>query len=294
MCSAGTNHIWNLPIYAETSIPITTSAGVPAPMIAEWAVMDILVASHKYNTLRDWQLQHDAGGNKGLFNTVSSTIGKRIGILGYGAIGRQVAKVTKAMGMEVIAYTATLRDTVESKQYKGFCIPDTGDPSGEIPTQWHAGTDKKSLHDFLNTELDYLLISLPLTKSSEALLGKAEFMILAKKNAFIINVSRGEILVQEDLIEALTIYENGASSTLGQKRLGLSGAALDVTVPEPLPKDHPLWSAPNCIITPHICGISREYGSLAFQVLENNLQRLARGLKLLNQVNRETGYTSSH
>ena len=68
-----------------------------------------------------------------LSNSVSSTIGKRIGILGYGSIGRQVAKVTKIMGMEIVVYTATSRDTLDSKHHQGFCAPDTGDPNGEDP-----------------------------------------------------------------------------------------------------------------------------------------------------------------
>ena len=265
-------------------------------MIAEWVVMNILVASHKYNTLRNWQLKQawdDLGGGKGLFNTVSSSIGKRLGILGYGAIGRQVAKATKAMGMEIVAYTATSRNMPDSKHYDGFCVRNTGDPTGQIPTQWYSGTDKQSLHDFLSQGLDYLLISLPLTESTNALLGKAEFAILAQKNTFVINISRGEVIVQEDLIEALKAYENDPPSAPGQSRQGLSGAALDVTVPEPLPKGHPLWDAPNTIITPHICGISREYGALGFEVLEMNLQRMMEGKKLLNQVNRKTGYASA-
>ena len=288
--------MWNLPIYTETNIPITTSAGVSAPMIAEWVVMNILVAPHQYDTMRDWQLKHAWGKSDGfsaLFNTVSSTIGKRIGILGHGAIGCQVAKVTKAMGMEIVVYTATSRDTPESKHYQGFCAPGTGDPNGEIPSQWYGGTDRGSLHDFLNQGLDYLLVNLPLTKNTHGLLGMDEFAILDKRNTFVINISRGEILVQEDLVEALKVYENNAPSAPGQSRQGLSGAALDVTVPEPLPKDLPLWDAPNCIITPHICGISREYGTLAFEILEINLQRIAEGKLPLNLVNRETGYTSA-
>ena len=99
--------------------------------------------------------------------------------------------------------------------------------------------------------------------------------------------------MQDDLIEALKAYENNEPSALGKSRPDLSGAALDVAVPEHLPRNHPLWDAPNCIITPHICGINRDYGTLAFEVLEINPQRMAEGKTPLNLVNRETGYTSA-
>ena len=293
--STGTDHIWNLPIYTETSVPITTCAGVPAPIIAEWVIMNILVASHKYNTLREWQLKHawdESGGGKALFLQVTSMVGKRIGVLGYGAVGRQVASVAQSMGMEVLAYTAGSRRSQESKQYTGYGVPNLGDPKGTIPSQWYSGVDTGALHNFLAQGMDYLLVSLPLNKSTRHLLGKEEFAILSKRNTFVINISRGEILEQDSLIEALQMYQDDSSSSLTEDRKGLQGAALDVTVPEPLPHDHPLWKAPNCIISPHISGISREYGAHAFQILETNMQRMAEGNKLLNLIDRETGYAS--
>ena len=263
--------------------------------MAEWVIMNILVASHKYNTLRDWQLNHAWDGSssgKALFTTTSYAVGKRIGILGYGAVGRQVANVAQSMGMEVIAYTARPRQSQESKRHNGFSIPNTGDPEGKVPSQWFSGTGKKSLHDFLAQGMDYLLVSLPLTKVTRHLLGHEEFEILSKRNTFIINISRGDVLQQDSLIEALHAYQDNTSSIPGQGRRGLVGAALDVAVPEPLPKDHPLWDTPNCIISPHISGLSRDYSANAFQVLETNLQRMAEGKKLLNQIDREPGYSA--
>jgi phosphoglycerate dehydrogenase-like enzyme len=70
----------------------------------------------------------------------------------------------------------------------------------------------------------------------------------------------------------------------------LSGAALDVTDPEPLPEGDPLWAAPNTIITPHISGITTDYTDRSFQVLEKNLERLEKGEPLINVLDREKGY----
>jgi len=189
------------------------------------------------------------------------------------------------MGMDVIAYTASPRKTPESKQDHGFIVPHTGDPDGTIPSGWYSGLDKASLHHFLAQDIDHLLVSVPLTPQTTHFLAAPEFAILGKRNAFITNISRGQILQQRDLVAAL---EQGAKN--GGKDGGLRGAALDVTDPEPLPKEDPLWDAPNCIVTPHISGLGTAYVDRAFQVLEVNLERREEGKKMINVVNRERGY----
>ncbi|KAL8716681.1 MAG: hypothetical protein Q9225_006011 [Loekoesia sp. 1 TL-2023] len=180
---------------------------------------------------------------------------------------------------------------MESRRDHGYIVPGTGDPNGDIPTAWFSGLDKQSLHHFLDQDLDQLLISVPLTQYTKHLLGKEEFRILSKKNAFITNIARGEIIVQDDLIDALMLFEASGSSN-SESGGGLRGAAMDVATPEPLPKDSRLWDAPNCIITPHMSGTHRNYATRALQVLENNLERLVDGQRLLNLVDRKTGYAS--
>ena len=279
----------NAAVYTDTQIPITTSSGIHGAPIAEWVIMTSLAASRKYDTLREWQKSHawdDVEGGKALFQTVSDNAGKRLGVLGYGAIGGQVARVASALGMDVIAFTSSPRPTAESKKDKRFIVRGTGDEHGEIPSAWYSGTDKASLHHFLSQDIDHLLVSLPLSTDTAQLLGKDEFEILSKRNAFITNIARGEIIVQSDLIEALTAYENDSKDIPGQGRKGLRGAALDVTTPESLPKDDPLWHAPNCIIAPHMSGISKSYADRALQVLEINLERRAAGQGLMNLIKR--------
>lgn len=187
--------------------------------------------------------------------------------------------------MDVIAYTAHPRPTPDSKKDKGFIVPHTGDPDGSIPTAWFSGLDKSSLHEFLAQDIDHLVVTVPITADTSHFLAAPEFAILGKRNAFISNISRGEILQQDDLIASL---KQGALNN--GKDGGLGGAALDVADPEPLPEDHPLWDAPNCIVTPHISALSTAYTDRSFQVLETNLERWEQGKKLINLVNRKSGY----
>ena len=218
-------------------------------------------------------------------------VGQRLGVLGYGSIGRQVARVGKAMGMDVIAYTASPRTTPESKKDNGFIVPGTGDPDGSIPSAWYSGLDKKSLHNFLSQGIDQLLISVPLTKETTHFLAAEEFEILGKtRNTFISNISRGQIINQTDLLSYLRKYAENDPLEGKDGGGGLRGAALDVTDPEPLPKDDPLWEAPNCIVTPHISGLGDAYVERAFEVLEVNLDKREKGEKLINVVNRKRGY----
>ncbi|KAL8987743.1 MAG: hypothetical protein Q9177_003088 [Variospora cf. flavescens] len=308
--SAGTNHVANSPIYTDTTIPLTTSSGIHGPQIAEWVLMTMLASSHHYALLHKWQNKHQWDqqlDNINYMRNLHDKVGQRLGVLGYGSIGRQVGRVAKAMGMDVIAYTASPRDTPESKKDHGFIVPGTGDPNGDFPSAWYSGTDKEDLHRFLAQDIDHLLISVPLTKETTHLLGKEEFDILSTHNAFITNISRGAIIDQPALIAALRAFEDHRTSNPSYTAAtfpvapeadlkadtsipGLRGAALDVTDPEPLPPDDPLWDAPNCIITPHISGAGSAYVDRCFQVFEVNLERREKGDKLINVVDRSKGY----
>lgn len=193
-------------------------------------------------------------------------LGQRVGILGYGSVGRQVGRVAKAFGMEVFAFTSKPRDTPESRKAQEYYLDGTGDPDGTIPLQWFSGTDKQSLHHFLSQRLDLLVLTLPSTPQSRHLLGREEFTILAKHSltggAFLSNIARADIVKQDGLVEAL--------STPGS---GIIGAALDTTDPEPLPKESPLWDAPNCFITPHMSSLHNRFVDRVFEIMASNIER---------------------
>lgn len=279
--SAGSNHIQNHPIYTHSKITITTSSGVHGPTIAEWAVLTRLVESRKYKALYELQKQHTWSSRDANLSGVRDQVGATLGVLGYGSIGRQIARVAKGMGMRVLAYTATPKDSAEKKRDRGFVVPGTGDLKGEIPDGWFSGLGKEELHDFLSQGIDWLVVSVPLTDQTRGFLGKEEFEVLKSggkgRPAFVTNIARGPIINQKELIDAL---KDGT----------LEGAALDVTDPEPLPENSELWDLKNVVVTPHISGNGVAYEERAFQVLEVNLKRREKDEDLINVVKRERGY----
>jgi phosphoglycerate dehydrogenase-like enzyme len=194
--------------------------------------------------------------------------GKTLGILGYGAIGREVARLAATCGLRVLA----TKRRGQPATYDGWSPVGTGDPDGHIPEQFY---DLDELH-LLLPECDALLLALPLTEQTHRIIGKAALSLM-HPDAFIVNIGRGALIDQNELIAALQA-----------RRLG--GVALDVTDPEPLPAESPLWSMENVIITPHIAGLSTRYNDRVVDLLCENLRRYLAGEPLLNFVRRELGY----
>lgn len=193
------------------------------------------------------------------------------------------------MGAHIHAYTAGPRSTPGSRKDQGYIVPGTGDPDGSVPRAWYSGTSKASLHTFLSSGLDALLIALPLTSQTRHLFSTEEFALLSKSkpppsdphkkshSCFLINIARGGLIDQPALVKALNDEV-------------LIGAALDVTDPEPLPEDNPLWSAKNAIVTPHISGLGNEYSERAYDLFIENWGRKERGERMFNVVDRRRGY----
>ncbi|PYH41247.1 D-isomer specific 2-hydroxyacid dehydrogenase family protein [Aspergillus saccharolyticus JOP 1030-1] len=296
--SAGVDHIMTHPIVQETNIPLTSSSGIHGPPIAEWVIMNWLVASRRFVSIYKSQEQHVWGKYGDWMTGVRDQVGRKVGILGYGSIGRQsiilshnphlltkqqngtVGRVASALGMKVYAHTASPRPTPASRIDRGYIVPGTGDREGTIPVSWHHGTDRASIREFLALGLDHLVIALPLTPQTTHLLGAAEFQLLAEhapSKPYVTNIARGKIVDQKALVAAL---QDGV----------LGGAALDVTDPEPLPAEDPLWDAPNVQISPHISGAGMEYIPRSLDILKENLGRLARGEEILNEYKRGKGY----
>lgn len=188
-----------------------------------------------------------------------------------------MARVAKALGMDVYAYTNRPRPTPESRRDDSFVVPGLGDPEGLLPSKWFSGTKPEEIHDFLSADLDLLVLALPLTPQTRGMIAAPQFKILEGKKTYVTNIGRGPVINTDDLITALN-------------EGWIRGAALDVTDPEPLPKGHPLWDAKNIIITPHVSGNSTSYNQRLLSILDINLHRLSEGKEFMNRVSRKRGY----
>ena len=180
--------------------------------------------------------------------------GRTMLVVGLGGIGTEVAKRAHALGMNVIA---TRNSGTDGPSY----VAEVGLPDKLLPFAGRA---------------DVIVSTLPLTTETKGLMNKA-FFDAVKRGALFINVGRGGTVVTDDLVAALN-----------DGRLG--GAGLDVTDPEPLPPGHPLWRAPNVIITPHVAAGLEGNDVPRWILARENLRRYASGGKLLSEVDVKRGY----
>ena len=130
--------------------------------------------------------------------------------------------------------------------------------------------------DSLLPDADVVAICLPLTPQTRGLFDAARLGRM-RRGSILINVARGAIVHTDALVAAL-------------KAGALGGAALDVVDPEPLPTEHPLWSLPRVLLTPHVAGRSPLSETRRFELFAENMRRFARGLPLLNVVDKQAGY----
>ena len=171
-----------------------------------------------------------------------------VAVIGFGHIGREIGRLLRAFGARIVAVTRS------------------GTPH---PLADEAVSISKLL-DVL-PRADAVMIAVPLDATTQGLFGPRTFNA-CKRGAFLVNIARGSIVDSFALIEALT---TGV----------IAGAGLDVTDPEPLPKDHPLWGAPNLIISPHFAGACGRIGTQRMAAIaEDNLKRFMRGDELTNIV----------
>ena len=235
----------------ERDFTITTMSGVGAVPIAEYC-MGVMVMLQKdlHEAMRD-QVEH-----RWNFHFAGELKGRTCGIVGLGAIGRELVRRARAFGMRVVA-------TRRSAQ-AGDSDPDVDVllPSSELPR--------------LLAESDYIVICVPLTAETDGMIGAQEFALM-KPEAAIVNIARASVIDEAALLEALSAER-------------IAGAALDVHDPEPLPEDSPFWDLPNAIVTPHRSGSIDGYFDRAAEFFAENLQRYARGEPLANMVGRERGY----
>jgi phosphoglycerate dehydrogenase-like enzyme len=266
---AGVDMLTVHPIYAS-AIPMTTTSGVHAASAAEYALTQILALAHRVPRMLGWQHQGSWPPDEQRWPIFvpSEVRGTTLGIIGYGSIGREVARLAKVFSMRVLA----LKRDPTCKADDGYHLPGTGDPDGSLPDAWFGPA---GLLDLLR-ESDYVVLSAPLTRETKQWLGEAEFAAM-KSGAFFVNVGRGA-----------TVNEGALARALADRRI--AGAALDVFGTEPLPQDSPFYKLDNVILSPHVSGFIPSYDDKCTDLFVENLRRYVNGEPLLNVVDRAKGY----
>ena len=265
---AGINHVVDAPLMQEKGLLATTMSGASASQVSEHIVQMLLALGHKLPALLESQNKAEWPDDRWERFKPRELRGSTVGIVGYGSIGRQVARLLYAFDATVLA---TKFNAMQPADH-GYQIEGQGDPEGDYV---HRLYPHQALHSMVKN-CDYLVITVPLTTSTRKMISEEVFAAL-KPYTYLVDVSRGGVVDHNALIFAL---END--------RIG--GAALDVFPEEPLYPGSPLWDLPNVIITPHISGLSSHYASRAADLFATNLDRYLGNQPLYNLIDRERGY----
>jgi len=244
------------PEMVASDVVLTNSAGLHAVSIPEHVLGQMLVLARNFHEAL--RLQARAEWNRfGVISFGSSVVelqGATLAILGAGAIGRNLAQRAAALGLRV---RVMRRDAIRPVAGAEAVVPPA------------------ALHDLL-AWADWVVCALPLTAETRGIIDAAALRTM-RSSAFLINIGRGEHIDDDALVRAL---RTGA----------IAGAALDAFRQEPLPADHPFWSLPNLVLTPHISGYTPNYFQKMLAIFEDNLDRFLHGRPLRNLVDKQLGY----
>lgn len=238
MFSAGLdNPVFGL--LAEQGVTVTHSAGSSAVPIAHTVIMHVIALCREARAFGVAQSEH-RWANSGTLDVE----GRRMGIIGLGSIGTEVARLAAHFGIDVVGVRRS--------------------PTGDEPCETWPVT---RLHELL-PRIDDLVLTAPLTPETRGIIGARELSLLPQ-GAHVVNVGRGELVDEAALVDALR------SGHLG-------GAALDVFVVEPLPAESELWDLRNVVVTPHSAGTTALSAQRAADIFADNLRRWADGTPLRN------------
>jgi phosphoglycerate dehydrogenase-like enzyme len=262
---------------------LTTAAGVHAKPLAEFALAGILHFARGFPALERARARHDWG--RGGTDTLR---GKRALVIGAGGIGHEVARTLDFFGVHCTGTTrsgralgAPFAATAPWHALAGHDDGPGGGKAGPGGTGIPAGVGIRAAAGLPGTagilaETDIVVLACPLTEETRGLFGRRELAAL-KPGAILVNLARGPVLDQAALCQAL----HGGR---------LAGAVLDVAEPEPLPAGHPLWDAPNLVISPHNAANVPTENELLVELFAENLRRYIDGRPLRNVYEPERGY----
>jgi len=267
---AGADWLFDHPALQQMDFILTNASGVHAVPISEHIIALLLAFARDLPRALHAQTQHvwisnqfqryslkDAQAEAGRYRSehdLFELADKTLLLLGVGGIGARTVRLAAALDMRVIGVR---RD----------------------PGQMMAGVAQMVGPDQLLAvlpEADFVVITIPLTPETRGLFDRRAFAAM-RANAYLINIGRGEIVVEPDLIEALQAGR-------------IAGAGLDVFADEPLPPDSPLWDMDNVIVTSHYAGLTPRYDERALAIFLDNLHRYRRGEPLRNVVDKMLGY----
>lgn len=252
-------------------ITVTNGSGVHAVHMGEYVLGAVMLWSERLEA----RLAHRDAGRWARESAVEALPGRRLRgrtavIAGYGSLGREVARLLHAFGVRVIAVKADPTRRVD----RGWFEPGTGDPEGVLPDRF---VGPAALREVV-AEADIVVLTLPATPRTTHIVD-GEVLAAMRPDALLVNVGRGALVDQDALVQALAAGRIGA-------------AVLDVTDPEPLPDDSPLWALPGTLVTPHISALG-DVAALwhtAALLFAENLRRYVAGEPLLNMTSPTAGY----
>src|SRR5580704_5871307 len=247
--SAGLDSVL-FPELVESKVPLTNGSGVFSQSLGEFALAAILFFAKDFRRM----IRNQMAGVWEQFD-VEEIDTQTVGIVGYGDIGRAVAKRLHPMGMQVLA----------TKRHP----PPGADPNVD---QFYKPED---LMEMLG-RCDYVVVSLPLTPETHHMISDAQFAAM-KPTAVVINVGRGPVIDEAAMVRALTA-----------KRI--KGAGLDVFEVEPLPPGDPMYKLENVLLSPHCADHTKEWLNQAMRFFLEQDRRFANGEPLENVVNKSLGY----
>jgi len=243
------------PSLLSSKVIISNSIGIHAVPVAEFVIGAILYffkqfpGAHRFMSTRHWNQWE-------LAKKITHCTEKTIGIVGYGSIGKAIAKHAKSMGMKVIA-TRRLQKKIEEKK-----IVDELRPMSDL--------------GYLLSNSDVVVISCPLTPLTEGMIGAKELGLM-RESSYLINISRGNIIIETDLINVLANNK-------------IAGAALDVFESEPLDTESELFNLDNVLLTPHISGNFPGYQERVVDLFAHNINRYEDSKQIKNRVCKKRQY----
>lgn len=251
--SAGVEFVADIPELANADVLLTNTRGAHGPSIGEHAIA-LLLAMTRHIPKSVRQQDRREWNRTVIYREAREIGGMTLGLIGFGALGRGVAKRARGMDMNVIAIDAQAVDG-----------------TGLVDEVWPA-----SRLDDLLAQSDAVVVTTPYTAETADMLN-ADKLAKMKADAYLIVVSRGGIVNEDALVDAL-------------RNDRLAGAALDVTMPEPPAEDSPLWDCPNLLLTPHTAGASARKERRVVEIFVENIRRFQNNEPLVNLVDKTRGY----